>query len=71
MRNFTGTYERPGRPRNLALCVQGKDEPLRDYLARWIKLRNSCEGVHKIQAIQYFTNDYLDGSMLKHKLLHK
>ena len=36
VRNFTGTYERPGRPRNLALCVQGKDEPLKDYLARWI-----------------------------------
>jgi len=59
--NFTGTYERPGRPRNLALCVQGKDEPLRDYLARWIKLRNTCEGVHEIQAIQYFTDGCLDG----------
>ena len=71
VRNFTGTYERPGRPRNLALCVQGKDEPLKDYLARWIKLRNTCEGVHEIQAIQYFTDGCLDGSMLKHKLLRK
>ena len=33
VRNFIGTYERPGRPRNLALYVQGKDEPLKDYLA--------------------------------------
>ena len=48
VRNFTGTYERPGRPRNLALCMQGKDEPLKDYLARWIELRNTCEGVHEI-----------------------
>ena len=71
VRNFTGTYERPGLPRHLALCVQGKDEPLRDYLQRWIKLRNTCEGVHEIQAIQYFTDDCLDGSMLKHKLLRK
>src|SRR4051812_3462776 len=71
VRNFTGTYERPGLPRQLALCVQVKDEPLRDYLAWWIKLRNSCEGVHEIQAIQYFTDDCMDGSLLKDKLLSK
>src|SRR3954468_21537151 len=71
VRNFTGTYERPGLPRHLALCVQGKDEPLRDDLQRWIKLRNTCEGVHEIQAIQYFTDGCLDGSLLKHKLLRK
>src|SRR3954471_4358235 len=51
--------------------MQGKDEPLRDYLARWIKLKNLCEGVHEIQAIQYFTDGCLADSMLKHKLLRK
>jgi hypothetical protein len=51
--------------------VQGRDEPLRDYLSRWIKLKNSCEGVHEIQAIQYFTDGCLADSMLKHKLLRK
>ena len=25
--NFTSTYDRPNLPRQLALCVQGKDEP--------------------------------------------
>src|SRR4051812_13814825 len=69
--NFTSTYERPNLPRQLALCVQGKDEPLRDYLSRWIKLKNSCEGVHEIQAIHYFTDGCLADSMLKHKLLRK
>src|SRR3954463_811357 len=69
--NFTGTYDRPNPPRQLALCVQGRDEPLRDYLSRWIKLKNSCQGVHEIQAIQYFTDGCLDDSMLKHKLLRK
>ena len=49
VRNFIGTYERPGRPWNLALCMQGKDKPLKDYLARWIKLRNTCKGVDKIR----------------------
>ena len=71
IRNFTGTYDRPHLPRQLALCVQGKDEPLREYLARWIKLNNSCEGVQEIQAIQYFIDGCLDDSMLKHKLLRK
>src|SRR4051812_42589980 len=71
IRNFTGTYDRPHLPRQLALCVQGKDEPLREYLAQWIKLKNSCEGVHEIQAIQYFTDGCLAGSMLKDKLLRK
>src|SRR3954471_13190559 len=44
---------------------------LRDYLSRWIKLKNSCEGVHEIQAIQYFTDGCLADIMLKHKFLHK
>ena len=54
VRNFTSTYKRPGRPRELAMCVQGPKEPVRDYLTRWAELRNSCEGVHEVQAIQYF-----------------
>src|SRR4051812_44389910 len=69
--NFTRTYDRPNLPRQLALCVQGKDEPLRDYLSRWIKLKNSCEGVHEIQSIQYFIDGCLADSILKHKLLRK
>src|SRR3954465_5143184 len=44
---------------------------LRDYLSRWIELKNSCEGVHEIQAIQYFTDGCLADSMLKQKLLRK
>ena len=71
IRNFTRTYDRPHLPRQLALCMQGKDEPLRDYLARWMKLKNSCEGFHEIQAIQYFTDGCLEGSMLTHMLLRK
>jgi hypothetical protein len=31
-KNFTGTYKRPPRPRQLALCKQGSDELDRDYL---------------------------------------
>ncbi|KAE8815798.1 endoglucanase 3 [Hordeum vulgare] len=46
VRNFTGTYKRPGGPCELAMCVQAADKPFCDYLTRWIELRNSCEGVH-------------------------
>ena len=53
VRNFTRTYKRPGRPRELAMCVQRPDEPLRDYVTRWTELRNSCEGVHEVQAIEH------------------
>nr|XP_020183930.1 uncharacterized protein LOC109769600 [Aegilops tauschii subsp. strangulata] len=69
VRNFTGTYWRPGRPSQLAMCVQGPAESGREYLGRWTELRNSCEGVHEVQAIQYFINGCRDGTLLKHKLL--
>jgi hypothetical protein len=69
VRNFTGTYQRPGQPRQLAGCVQGKDETDHAYLTRWSELRNSCKGVHKEQAIQYFFEGCKDGTMLKYKLM--
>ena len=54
VRNLTGRYKHPGQPQKLTLYLQGPDEPLRDYLTRWTELRNSREGVHEVQAIQYF-----------------
>ena len=67
--NFTGTYNRPGRPSQLAMSVKGPTETGREYLAHWTKLRNSWEGVHEVQAIQYFVNGCRDSTLLKHKLL--
>ena len=55
VRNFTGTYHRPGRPRQLALCVQGENELDGDYIMRWTELCNNCEGVYDVQAIQFLT----------------
>ena len=49
--------------------MQGQDESTRDYLTRWGELRNSCEGVHEVQAIEYFTAGCREGTLLKHKLL--
>ncbi|KAE8818396.1 Endoglucanase 3 [Hordeum vulgare] len=69
VRNFTDTCELPGRPPELAKCVQRLDEPLRDYVTRWTELRNSCEGVHEVQAIHYFIDGCRDGTLLKHTLM--
>jgi hypothetical protein len=69
IRTFSTTYKRPGRPRQLAQCLQGKEEPDRDYLTWWTALCNSYEGVHEVQAIQYFTHGCRDGTLLKHKLM--
>ncbi|KAI4997937.1 hypothetical protein ZWY2020_053279 [Hordeum vulgare] len=52
------------------MCVQKPDEPLRDYVSRWTELHNSCEGVHEVQAIQYFIKGCRDGTLLKHKLMY-
>ena len=69
VRNFTSTYKRPPKPRQLSLCVQGPDESTRDYLTRCGELRSSCEGMHEVQAIEYFTEGCRQGTLLKHKLL--
>jgi hypothetical protein len=68
IKNFTGTYKRPLRPRQLAHCKQGPDESDHDYLTRWSELRNSCEGVGEEHDIRYFTDGYRDGTLMKHKL---
>ena len=51
------------------MCVQGPSESTRDYLTRWAELHNSCEGVHEVQAIEYFTARCREGTLLKHWLL--
>ncbi|KAK1647766.1 hypothetical protein QYE76_065571 [Lolium multiflorum] len=66
--NFTGTYRRPGRPQQLEMCKQGPDETDRAYLTRWCEMRNSCEGVHEMQAISFFMGGCRPNTMLWHKL---
>ncbi|KAK1685051.1 hypothetical protein QYE76_045899 [Lolium multiflorum] len=66
--NFTGTYRRPGRPQQLEMCKQGPDETDRAYLTCWCEMRNSCEGVHEIQAISFFMGGCRPNTMLWHKL---
>src|ERR1044071_9295263 len=54
VKNFEGTYKRPGGLTELQLCVQGNTETTWDYIQRWITLHNSVEGVSEFQAIHAF-----------------
>src|ERR1043165_839633 len=54
VKNFEGTYKRPGGLTELQLCIQGNTEPTREYIQRWITLHNSVEGVSEFQAIHAF-----------------
>src|ERR1041384_7194149 len=54
VKNFEGTYKRPGGLTELQLCVQGNTKTTRDYIQRWITLHNSVEGVSEFQAIHAF-----------------
>ena len=59
-RNFTGTYLCPGNAQLLAMCRQKDGESDRAYLTRWTSLRNSCEGILELQAVQYFVQGCRD-----------
>ncbi|KAK1694350.1 hypothetical protein QYE76_011047 [Lolium multiflorum] len=67
--NFSGTYRRPGRPQQLEMCKQGPDETDRAYLTRWCEMRNSCEGVHEIQAVGFFMGGCRPNTMLFRRLV--
>ena len=69
VRNFTSTYVRPSPARLLSLCTQRPDEPDHAYIKRWSELRNRCENVPEVLAIQNFVDGVKDGTMLKHRLL--
>ncbi|KAE8791262.1 Endoglucanase 3 [Hordeum vulgare] len=43
--------------------------PFATTSTRWTELCNSCQGVHEVQAIQYFIDGCRDGTLLKHKLM--
>jgi hypothetical protein len=69
--NFEGTYKRSYTTGDLAHCRQKQDETSRDYLARWITIKNACENMHDIQAINYFIEGLVRGTSLRHKLKRK
>jgi hypothetical protein len=53
-KNFEGTYKRPHNIGDLQWCRRADDETSRTFLARWLDMKNSCEGVTDESAILAF-----------------
>jgi hypothetical protein len=67
--NFEGTYKRPHKIGELQWCRQADDETSRTFLARWLDMKNSYEGVTDESAILAFIGNLERGQLLCHRLL--
>jgi hypothetical protein len=67
--NFEGTYKRPHNIGDLQRCRRADDETSRTFLARWLDMKNSCEGVTNESAILAFIDSLERGQLLHHRLL--
>ena len=54
VKNFFGTYSRPGTFVELQACKQGREEPLRTYISRWALLRSSIRVVSEDRTVEAF-----------------
>jgi hypothetical protein len=52
--NFEGTYKRPHNIGDLQRCRRAEDETSQTFLARWLDMKNSCEGVTDESSILAF-----------------
>jgi hypothetical protein len=69
--NFEGTYKRPQNIGDLQRCRRADDETSRTFLARWLDMKNSCEGVTDESAILAFIDSLERGQLLRHLLLRE
>jgi hypothetical protein len=69
--NFKGTYKRPHNIGDRQRCRRADDETSRTFLARWLDMKNSCEGVTDESAILAFIDSLERGQLLRHRLLQK
>jgi hypothetical protein len=60
--NFEGTYKRPHNIGDLQRCRRANDETSRTFLAGWLDMKNSCEGVTDESAILAFIDSLEDSS---------
>ena len=71
IKKFQGTYRRPHTAGDLQRCTQDHDESSRDFLARWLDMKNSCEGITDETAFLAFIQGLERGTLLRHKLTRK
>jgi hypothetical protein len=69
--NFEGTYKRPHNIGDLQWCRRADDETSRTFLAHWLDMENSCEGVTDESAILAFIDSLERGQLLRHRLLRE
>jgi hypothetical protein len=69
--NFEGTYKRPHNIGDLQRCQQADDETSRTFLACWLDMKNSYEGVTDESAILAFIDSLERGQLLHHRLLRE
>jgi hypothetical protein len=69
--NFKGTYKRPHNIGDLQRCRRADDETSQTFLARWLDMKNSCEGVTDESAILAFINSLERGQLIRHRLLQE
>jgi hypothetical protein len=69
--NFEGTYKRPHNIGDLQRCQRADDETSQTFLARWLDMKNSCEGVTDESAILAFIDSLERGQLLRHRLLRE
>jgi hypothetical protein len=68
-KNFEGTYKRPHYIGDLQQCRRADDETSRTFLARWLDMKNSCEGVTNESAILAFMDSLERVQLHRHRLL--
>jgi hypothetical protein len=69
--NFEGPYKRPHNIGDLQRCLRAEDETSRTILARWLDMKNSCEGVTAESAILAFIDSLERGQLLRHCMLRE
>jgi hypothetical protein len=70
-KNFEGTYKRPHNIGDLQRCRRAEDKTSRTFLARWLDMKNSYEGVTDESAILAFIDSLERGQLLRHCLLRE
>jgi hypothetical protein len=70
-KNFQGTYKRPHNIGDLQRCRRADDETSQTFLARWLDMKKSCEGVTDESTILAFIDSLERGQLLRHRLLQE
>jgi hypothetical protein len=70
-KNFEGTYKRPHNIGDLQRYRRADDETSRTFLAWWLDMKNSYEGVTNESAILAFIDGLERGQLLLHRLLRE